>query len=361
MNFKIPVAGMLLGLLVACNETKPESTTVSSTLKQQQAPPSQPEVKQLPETKVTKQINPFDKTSFPQEVCGDKLPHISKTNTVKVYRIFIEYNESNLQTIKANYCQDAYLRKDKGKQAIQVATFVNKERANQFKEFLENKLGNVSLEVGEPTVRAVKNKGDRNAQSKKANDSTNTSSSAYSIGEKAKLTPAQVKKLIEMEKRKAYKGLGSKKEIKTKFVLPTYTPSGFNVNYLITRYYEKLGGVYEIVYCNSSKSCFLIGGGAPVPIGDPPINYETIRKISSPALGKVELGYVNFDKKNNITHIGFTGSLDRFWNNNNEYTFTSSVGSVISPDGGYGNFPNNKTISLNEAVKIVESLQYMNP
>ncbi len=121
-------------------------------LKQQQAPQSQPEVKQSPETGATKPINPFDKALFPQDSCGDEFPNNSKTETVKFYPVFIDYNESNLRTVKANYCRDAFiiLRKDKGQEAIQVASFISKERATQFKEFLGNKLGSVSLEVAEP-------------------------------------------------------------------------------------------------------------------------------------------------------------------------------------------------------------------
>ena len=45
INLKIPIAGLLIGILVACRETKPNST-VPSIPKQQQAPQSQPEVKQ---------------------------------------------------------------------------------------------------------------------------------------------------------------------------------------------------------------------------------------------------------------------------------------------------------------------------
>ena len=154
-----------------------------------------------------------------------------------------------------------------------------------------------------------------------------------------------------MEKRKAYKGLGSKEEVQAKFVLPTYLPPGFNVSHFGTKYNEKLGGRYEIVYCNSSKFCFLIGGGIPEPMGDEPISYETIKDISSLALGKVDLGYANYDRTNNKPHIGFTGSLDKFIKDNNDYIFQSPSMIYVG---------NNKAISMSEAIKIVESLQYLN-
>jgi hypothetical protein len=178
-------------------------------------------------------------------------------------------------------------------------------------------------------------------------------STSDSIGKAAKLTPVQVKELIEMEKRKAYKGLGSKEEVKAKFVLPTYLPPGFSVSQFSTKYNEKLGGRYEIIYCNFSKFCFLIGGGIPEPVGDIPISYETTQKISSPALGKVGLGYANYDRTQNQPHIGFAeGGVDNLYKDNNEYIFQSSA-------WGWSGVRENPAISLNEAIKIVESLQYL--
>ena len=201
------------------------------------------------------------------------------------------------------------------------------------------------------TEIAVKPRGDVKPETKKANDSRKISNSADAIGKSAKLTPAQVKELTEMEKRKAFKGLRSKERVKAKFVVPTYLPPGFKVSHFSTEYIEHLGGRYRIAYCNASKSCFLIEGGIPLPMGDEPITYQTIKTISSPALGNVELGYANYERTKNQPHI----SLDRFLKDNNEYTFQSSVWSI------YKGLSENKAISFNEAVKIVKSLQYLNP
>ena len=59
MNFRIPVAGLLIGLVVACSDSKPNAT-VPSTPEQQQTHKSQLEVKQpsssssaTPEVKVS--------------------------------------------------------------------------------------------------------------------------------------------------------------------------------------------------------------------------------------------------------------------------------------------------------------------
>ncbi|WP_293354891.1 MULTISPECIES: hypothetical protein [unclassified Microcoleus] len=193
---------------------------------------------------------------------------------------------------------------------------------------------------------------DRPNQDQKAENLANIKKSPEEIGKAAKLTPAQIKELIEMEKRKAYKSLGSKEEVKAKFVLPSYLPPGFNVERFSTRYNKNFGGRYEIVYCNASKFCFLIEGGIKLPIGDEPLRYEIIKNISSLALGKVELGYANYDGTNNEPHIGFTNSMDRFIKDNNEYIFQSPSMNYVGK---------NQAISMNEAVKIVESLQYLTP
>jgi hypothetical protein len=378
MKLNLAIPGLLIALLVGCNDTittvePPVSPSVAANpttnpLESEPTPTATPTpVASEPTPTATNSPNTFDSVSFPKASCGDQMPTDKKTDTIKLYPVFVDYSDSNLQTIKANYCGDALkkITKNKGKYVIQVASFTDEKRVNQFKEFLTRKLGSTSVEVGEATViggkpipkstknvaKAAQPIGDQQSQDKKADNVVGADNSPYAIGKAAKLTPAQVEELIEIEKRKAYKGLGSKEEVQAKFVLPTYLPPGFNVSHFRTKYNGKLGGRYEIVYCNSSKFCFLIEGGIPEPMGDEPISYETIKDISSLALGKVELGYANYDRTNNKPHIGFTGSLDRFIKDNNDYIFQSPSRIYVG---------NNTAISMSEAIKIVESLQYLN-
>lgn len=185
--------------------------------------------------------------------------------------------------------------------------------------------------------------------------------SQKSVGEAAKLTPAQVEELLSVEKLKSYERLRSKKEVKAKFVVPTYIPHGFQVDILRTRYNQNLGGRYQIIYRNSSNSCFGIEGGIPEPIGDEPTSYDTTGEVWSPALGKIVLGYTSFRKRSNLSFIGFKGPKDSVIKNNNDYIFSSPVLSVYSQQGGWERIPECGTITFQEAVKIVESLQYLNP
>ncbi|HEY9604194.1 MAG TPA: protein kinase [Allocoleopsis sp.] len=107
--------------------------------------------------------NEFDTAQFPQTNCGDSLPAGSSTAT-QFYPVFIEYSESNLQTVKSNFCTDAYkkMRSDTGQVAIQVASFTDRSRAESFSEFMQQKVG--SGDVGQPTLYS-------------ANSNTGTSSS----------------------------------------------------------------------------------------------------------------------------------------------------------------------------------------
>ena len=114
--------------------------------------PSKPSPVVTP-VKPSNSSNPFDKIQFPQPVCGDSLPTDTKAYPVKLYPVFVDYSESNLQIVKSKFCQDALprTREKTGKQAIQVGSFLTVDRANAFKEFMLKNIG--SGEVGdEPTV-----------------------------------------------------------------------------------------------------------------------------------------------------------------------------------------------------------------
>lgn len=113
--------------------------------------PSKPTPVATP-VKPSNSSNPFDKVQFPQPVCGDTLPTDLKAYPVKLYPVFVDYSESNLQTVQSKFCQDALsrTREKTGKEAIQVGSFLTVDRANAFKEFLLKNIG--SGEVGEPTV-----------------------------------------------------------------------------------------------------------------------------------------------------------------------------------------------------------------
>ncbi|NJO77723.1 MAG: hypothetical protein HC827_03815 [Cyanobacteria bacterium RM1_2_2] len=58
---------------------------------------------------------------------------------VEFHPVFVPNRQRNLQRIQARFCQDALsvTRKDTAEPAIQVASFMSLERAEQFQQFLD--------------------------------------------------------------------------------------------------------------------------------------------------------------------------------------------------------------------------------
>jgi hypothetical protein len=96
--------------------------------------------------------NPFDSVAFPQDICGDQLPKTRAAYPVSLYPVAVTYNEKNLERVKAEFCKDALATTAQGsdRKFIQVAAFTTVERANDFRDFMKEKLG--SGEVREPSV-----------------------------------------------------------------------------------------------------------------------------------------------------------------------------------------------------------------
>lgn len=88
------------------------------------------------------------RNQFPLSSCGDSNP--GGINTW--YPVNVEYSESNLIQIRTHFCQDAYKNyiKETGNYMIQVGSFLNREDAQIFANFMRNEIGNG--EVGTPTA-----------------------------------------------------------------------------------------------------------------------------------------------------------------------------------------------------------------
>ncbi|MEG3970918.1 hypothetical protein QUA00_25335 [Microcoleus sp. T2B6] len=381
MKLNLAIPGLLIALLVACNDT---TTTVAPTVSPSAAanPTSKPVVSEPTPTATptpvvseptptatptpvapeptptpTNSSNPFDSDSFPKAGCGDRMPTDKKTDTIKLYPVFVDYSDSNLKTIKANYCGDALkiTTKDKGKYVIQVASFTDEKRVNQFKEFLARKLGNSSVEVGEATIigvkpiqkspkndaKAAQPTGEQQSQDKKADDVVGNDNSPYAIGKAAKLTTQEVEKLVSLEKTDLVLKDKLKMEyLKLKAIVPTYIPPGFKVKKLYA-WKDSNNSYYRIEYSNSSDSRFEIASACCF-CGDEPLGYKEI-EVNSKKLGKIIVAYTYFDNDINQSHLVCATGILYNKNTNREYYFST------------------ETVNITEAIKIVESLQYLNP
>lgn len=180
------------------------------------------------------------------------------------------------------------------------------------------------------------------------------SNSLDSIGKAAKLSPTQIQQLKSLEKSNIVEAGEPKNRIekgKIKAIIPMYIPPGFQIDKFNV---NENGEPYSIVYKNSSNSCFHIL--AVQYGGDRPIQYNTTNKISSLALGEVVLGYTEFPESDSSPSIGFPLPVYKPVEGGDSvgYFFASPASNTAS--GAACN-----SISLQEGIKIVESLQYLNP
>ncbi|HLO86189.1 MAG TPA: hypothetical protein VK203_14430 [Nostocaceae cyanobacterium] len=171
--------------------------------------------------------------------------------------------------------------------------------------------------------------------------------SRQAIAEAALLTREQVEQLVSHDKN-------NETGINFKVIVPTYVPSGFKIDkFEITKGtfgpdYNLEGYNYKISYRNSNNLCFSIYSQGPGGGGDPE-GYETLT-VSSPALGKVAIEYTKSDQIEEAQYI-VVEMVRGILKGNHIYSFVSTNKKHESC----------KIISLEEAVKIVESLQYLNP
>jgi hypothetical protein len=97
----------------------------------------------------------FPPASFPRETCGDPLPSDESEYPLTYYPIFIKNTADNLQTVKEQFCTDAFVKNDKatGEEVIMVASFYT-QKASEFlllmkQNFGEARLGTASV-ITEP-------------------------------------------------------------------------------------------------------------------------------------------------------------------------------------------------------------------
>jgi hypothetical protein len=87
--------------------------------------------------------------NFPLSSCGDLDPGGKNA----WYPVFITNSQANLFLVRRDYCRDAFpkYRKEKGITSIQVASFLDPQKAEQFAQIMKDRIDNA--EVGQPTIR----------------------------------------------------------------------------------------------------------------------------------------------------------------------------------------------------------------
>jgi hypothetical protein len=83
---------------------------------------------------------------FPMDACGDQ-----PDATVEAwYPVYVDFSQQLLTHIKSNYCRDAIQTVVNGRKLIQVASFADRYKAQEFADILRARVG--SGKVGNPTV-----------------------------------------------------------------------------------------------------------------------------------------------------------------------------------------------------------------
>jgi hypothetical protein len=160
------------------------------------------------------------------------------------------------------------------------------------------------------------------------------------------------------------KKLDAETTTQIKVLLPGYVPPGFEIIDISTDSFKveksalnATGEVifYWVTYQNvENNQCFQVSGGhPPSPSGGDPTKYELF-PISSPVLGDTVIHYTEFDQ----TTDGPTLGLGEFAGegvpvNDWQYSFGSPVSSANSGEC--------QIISVDEAIEIVNSYNYVNP
>ena len=140
-------------IITASDERYNDKKTINIKVNSVNDPPSI-DIDELPTTASSSvNRNPFENVGFPQFSCGDSPPGSPNAYPVSFYPVYLEYSEDNLVQVKSRFCNDALsmYRKNKGRQAIQVASFTSLEKAQSFAQFLTNQ-GVGYADVGEPKI-----------------------------------------------------------------------------------------------------------------------------------------------------------------------------------------------------------------
>ena len=317
----IKLSILLCSCVVSCSQSK--TTTKAENLS--------PSVVSLPEKA--------------EKVCGDRPPEDPTSYPVSFYPVSVEYSVDNLAKIKKHFCEDALKRysSQAKKDIIQVGSFTGKEKAESFRAKLSQHFRQVT--IGEPTI--VEKLKTEVSDQKSDNGNLDT---VESIAQAALLNSKQTQNLLDLENSNMVyrpKSDVSFEMGKVKVLVPTYVPVGFK----LVDFFRVPPNEYnaELRYRLSYKS--LTGEVFDIStlqlLGDGPAFQRDSGRISHKLLGQIRLSYVEFDRlKNSAISFKVPYQLVYQGQSTGYYFYSGSSG---------------KAISIQESIKIVNSLKALNP
>jgi len=317
--------------------------------------------------------NQFATTNFPLESCGDTLPQDPQAYPLELYSVFLytpgnaweEKNDINALKIRSIFCSDALEEQKHSEdnkfffyhEQYEIGSFIGRERANEFMSLLQNELGNDAIKLGEPVVVEA------------PPSPITTFHTKEEIGKAAGLTESQIEQLLSLENI-PFNSQGQTITRKIKAIVPTYVPRGFKLHELRINRDGLWLSSYYLEYRNPQNYCFSIydTGGR----GDAPARHETIRSIYSHALGYIDLGYTQTSRLSSsarLNHTGFdmviidaNGQVVKENPSGSDFGYILGFTSGFSSGGGSGRRDQEcQQLSLQELVKVIESLHLLNP
>ena len=284
----------------------------------------------------------------PQKSCGDDLPKDIEDYPVIFYPVVANYSEKNFELIKKHFCGDAFRKSDDRfdefftKDIVQIASFNNRERANKFKEEIAPYLSDVN--VGNPHLIKGNN---------------------YASSKLPKVFTTQ--KIDEIKRIVAFSSLGSK------ILLPRYVPNGFEIFvFFVTpplSFSDPKSRGYRVIFLSQKdKRCFSLGTTF-VPRGASVDSLKDGIIINSPALKHIFLQYNTFSniKDNPIIKLdldAFDTNLGKkifsyFFESGTQHEWDESIKGQSNYDKVSAKFRSCQGIELREAIKIIESIDYI--
>ena len=314
--------------------------------------PSQPSEQKGTDPKSVSKTTPLLEKA--EKVCGDRPPTDPKSYPVSFYPVSVEYSDRNLELVRKHFCEDASKLPSKslGKDVLQVASFISREKAESFREKLSQHFS--QSRVGEPTIveNPKSDVGDRKAE----DQGMDTVKSIHT--DFPALNEAQLQQLRTLNGR-VITTPQKESSVKLKVALPTVLPAQtkiirFNVNDTGKLEYNIRDNPlsYTVFYKTNQNSCFIISldNGQ---WGDGPTGWKSVQ-VNTPFFGIVPIEKAEFDKANPV--------LSRFMHDVKDKTGESKMYrysmSVVSDVSGLSETKGCKAdLPFDSAVKIIKSIR----
>ncbi|XQQ05759.1 MAG: hypothetical protein EDM05_66680 [Leptolyngbya sp. IPPAS B-1204] len=287
--------------------------------------------------------------SFPN-FCGDALPTNRSDYPLKVYPLYIKSESQEwswsrepvqaLVEVRAKFCPHAHMgyirigEEDSGNYSTSAAIlgyFTSESNAKQTLDKLNDQLASrkiaslATADIGPPIVLE------------------DLPSSTEAVAQKAKLSSEQSQTLLALDR---YSDMGLTFDV----IVPTYIPENYTLKSVEAAARPSSGNLmfeprYQVTYQSPDDSCFVVSGATGRGgAGAEDVQYA---EADSPILGRVTLMYIDFVQETKKSFLSFKNfQLPTKWGGSQLYSLW---------DGNC-----RRTLSLKEAVKVIESMEYLN-